>query len=62
MTPEQLESISDLASRVERLGPDRRNPERFHEEKSEIASGLRQLLESGDDQRPHTHRRAALPR
>lgn len=37
------EKIICLASRVRRLTPDRRDPERFHEEKSELADELRRL-------------------
>lgn len=35
--------ISDLASRIRRLGPDHRDPHRFHEEKSEIAHEMNKL-------------------
>ncbi len=35
--------IGDLADRVGRLCPDRRDPERFHIEKSEIEHELREL-------------------
>lgn len=35
--------LLDLAARVSRLGPDRRNPEQFHEDKSEISAELRRL-------------------
>ncbi len=37
------ETLSALALRVSRLGPDRRNPEQFHEDKSEIVAELRRL-------------------
>ncbi len=35
--------ISKLVDRIHRLGPDHRNPHRFHEEKSEIAYDLSEL-------------------
>jgi hypothetical protein len=35
--------LRDLARAVDRLGPSRRNPEQFHEDKSEIAAELRRL-------------------
>jgi hypothetical protein len=35
--------LTDLARQVARLGPDRRNPEGFHEDKSEIADQLRRI-------------------
>lgn len=35
--------LIDLAARVVRLAPDRRCPERYHEEKSEIVAHLRRL-------------------
>ncbi len=38
-----VSALSDLAHRVARLCPDHRNPERFHEDKSEIAAELRRL-------------------
>lgn len=34
-------ALSDLAARVARLSPSHRDPERFHEEKSEIEHALR---------------------
>lgn len=37
------EALDDLVVRVRRLGPDHYRPERFHEEKSEIAHDLQQL-------------------
>ena len=36
-------NLLDLAQRVARLGPDRRNPEQFHIDKSEIVAELRRL-------------------
>ena len=38
--------MHDLASRVARLIPSRRDPEAFHAEKSEIAHDLRQLADT----------------
>lgn len=35
--------IRDLAYRIDRLRPDHRNPERFHEEKSEIAYEMTEI-------------------
>ena len=46
-----------LARQVSRLCPDRRGPERFHVEKSEIAATLRRLARAPLRQR---HARAAL--
>lgn len=37
------ETLADLARRVQRLSPDRRDPEKYHCEKSEIAAELRRL-------------------
>lgn len=37
------DALAALAARVSRLGPDRRNPEQFHEDKNEIAAELRRL-------------------
>ncbi len=37
------DTLASLAQRVVRLCPDHRNPERFHEDKSEIAAELRRL-------------------
>lgn len=39
-TPHDLDALAD---RIRRLAPDRRDPERFHMEKSEIAAELRRL-------------------
>lgn len=38
--------LRDLAARVERNVPHHRDPERFHAEKSEIATELRRLASS----------------
>ena len=40
------ERLHALASRVARLIPSRRDPEAFHEEKSEIAHDLRTLADT----------------
>lgn len=40
--------LLDLAKRVSRLGPDRRNPEQFHIDKSEIVAELRRLARKKD--------------
>lgn len=39
-------ALEELAARVQRLTIDRRDPERFHEERSEIAHALRCLARS----------------
>ena len=36
-------TLADLARRVARLGPDHRDPERYHLEKSEIVAELRRM-------------------
>lgn len=36
-------AVSSLAARVARLSPDRRDPERWHIEKDDIARALRRL-------------------
>lgn len=41
---DQHEALADLARRVQRLTPDRRDPERYHVEKSEIAAAIRRLI------------------
>jgi hypothetical protein len=40
---DQATAILDLARRIERLAPHHRDPERFHEDKSEIVASLRRL-------------------
>lgn len=37
------DQLSRLAAKVERLTPSHRDPERFHEEKSEVVAELRRL-------------------
>jgi len=37
------EVLRSLAGRLSRLGPDRRDPERFHAEKSALVAELRRL-------------------
>lgn len=39
------QQIRELSRAVRRLGPDHRDPERFHVEKSEIAAQLANLAE-----------------
>ncbi|MGC9271752.1 hypothetical protein [Acidiphilium sp.] len=51
--------LLDLARRVQRLSPDRRDPERYHAEKSEIAAELRRLASTPIN---HTPSAAARPR
>jgi hypothetical protein len=41
--PPSADALERLAHRVRRLTPDRRDPHRFHEEKSEIEHELRTL-------------------
>ena len=40
------DALHELARMVRRLSPDRRNPERFHEEKSEVAASLIRIAKS----------------
>ncbi|WP_286705483.1 hypothetical protein [Acidiphilium sp. 37-64-53] len=40
--------LAELAARVARLSPDRRDPEKYHCEKSEIAAELRRLARDFD--------------
>lgn len=46
------ETLEHLARQVARLVPDRRDPERFHIEKSEVVAELRKLARklTGEDQ------------
>lgn len=41
--PPPAVALTDLAERLRRLAPSARNPEHFHEEKSEIVHALRCL-------------------
>lgn len=41
------DTLNVLAQRVAWLSPDRRDPHRFHEEKSEIVNELRRLARAG---------------
>jgi hypothetical protein len=41
-------ALRELSTRVGRLMPDRRDPERFHEERSELADELRRLAQAMD--------------
>ncbi|MEE3502614.1 hypothetical protein [Acidiphilium acidophilum] len=45
------EALADLARRVQRLAPDRRDPERYHAEKSEIAAELRRIARNAEPPR-----------
>jgi len=51
------EILADLARRVARLSPDRRDPEKYHMEKSEIAAALRRIASqrSSDPVRKYSH-------
>ena len=42
---ELADQLGDLATRVRRLGPDRRDPHAFFEEKDDIPYELRRLAE-----------------
>jgi hypothetical protein len=48
----EAQSLRDLSQAVRRLGPDHRDPERFHVEKSEIAARLSDLAERLERFRP----------
>ncbi|MGV4857090.1 hypothetical protein [Acetobacter senegalensis] len=41
--PTQRGDLNDLANAVQRLTIDRRDPEKFHQDKSEIVSALRRM-------------------
>lgn len=43
--------LSELAARVVRNEPDRRDPERFHQEKSDIAHQLRRIAKEAESAR-----------
>jgi hypothetical protein len=43
LPPSHPGTLEELAERVRRLSPDRRDPERFHMEKDELAAELRRL-------------------
>ena len=42
-TPTASDLLHDLARRVQQLSPDRRDPEHFHLEKSDVAHQMRKL-------------------
>jgi hypothetical protein len=44
-SPSLPDLLSDLACQVQRLSPSHRDPERFHEDKSEIIAELRRLAQ-----------------
>jgi hypothetical protein len=50
--PPDAQQLRNLAQAVRRLGPDHRDPERFHVEKSEIAGKLADLAERLERFRP----------
>ncbi|WP_286702490.1 hypothetical protein [Acidiphilium sp. 37-64-53] len=52
------ETLLDLASRIARLSPDRRDPEKYHAEKSEIAAELRRL--AGQQSSATVHKYSSL--
>ena len=45
------DELDDLAGRVRRLSPNRRDPEQYHEDKSEIEADLRRLSREVSDRR-----------
>ena len=45
------ERLAELAARVVRNQPDRRDPERFHVEKDDIAHQLRRIAKEAEDAR-----------
>jgi hypothetical protein len=45
LRPPPAHALADLAERLRRLAPSSRNPERFHEEKSEIVHALRLIAQ-----------------
>lgn len=50
--PVESQQLRDLSRAVRRLGPDSRDPERFHIEKSEIATRLADLATRLERVRP----------
>lgn len=51
MTKPIAERLEDLARRVDQLIPQRRDPNAYHEEKSEIVAQLRQAAKDAKDAR-----------
>lgn len=47
------DTLHSLATRVARLSPDRRDPERWHLEKDDIAHTLRRLARDMERNTPH---------
>ncbi len=47
MTSSTPDDLADLARRLARLAPDRRDPERYFMEKSEIIAALRRIAKLG---------------
>ena len=52
----QRDALADIADRLARLAPCHRDPERFHEEKSELVAALRAL--AANDNQPARVRRS----
>ena len=50
--PNLADQLADLARRLARLAPDRRDPERYHCDKSELIAALRSLAKQAE-QSPH---------
>jgi hypothetical protein len=51
------DDLHRLARLAERLMPDRRDPERFHEQKSDLAAALGALARSAAGRSPANHRK-----
>lgn len=54
-TPTHSTKLIDIADRLARLSPCHRDPERYHEEKSELVNELRQLA-ANDNHKPKVKR------
>ena len=46
--PDLANQLADLARRLARLAPDRRDPERYHCDKSELIAALRSLARQAE--------------
>jgi hypothetical protein len=55
MTSITTAKLQDIADRLARLAPCHRDPERYHEEKSELVNELRQLA-ANDNRKPKVKR------
>lgn len=63
MSEAVAQDLCDLAGRLQRLRPDRHDPERFHEERSEIVERMYRIAEQlGHPYRKDQHDRRANPR